>query len=312
MKKTYKNDDDTWKKIQAFLPEAMRFTETFKPKEDWFQWRNSNIHIDRFENPDAPFRVILHHGVGTNGRLLSLIAGGPLAKNGYDVASVDMPLYGMTENNEKIITYDDWVKISDLFIRSEIERDGKPVVLYGLSAGGMLCYHVACINDKIKGIIGMCFLNLQDPEVNRLISKVPLLDKILPPATHASAFFPGVRGIKLPMKWVSKMSSLMNNPEALKILLKDKYSAGASISFKFGSTFMSYRPEIPFDEFDRCPVLLTQPDDDRWTPIAASQKFMDQLHVKKRPPRRAETKPISNGCPSTFFEYTFAIKGGAK
>jgi hypothetical protein len=34
--------------------------------------------------------------------------------------------------------------------------------------------------------------------------------------------------------------------------------------------------------------------------------------TKKRPPRRAETKPISNGCPSTFFEYTFAIKGGAK
>jgi len=34
--------------------------------------------------------------------------------------------------------------------------------------------------------------------------------------------------------------------------------------------------------------------------------------IKKRPPRRAETKPISNGCPPTFFEYTFAIKGGAK
>jgi hypothetical protein len=34
--------------------------------------------------------------------------------------------------------------------------------------------------------------------------------------------------------------------------------------------------------------------------------------AKKRPPRRAETKPISNGCPPTFFEYTFAIKGGAK
>jgi hypothetical protein len=34
--------------------------------------------------------------------------------------------------------------------------------------------------------------------------------------------------------------------------------------------------------------------------------------LKERPPRRAETKPISNGCPPTFFEYTFAIKGGAK
>lgn len=138
------------------------------------------------------------------------------------------------------------------------------------------------LNRKKIGALGMCFLNLHDPEVNRLISKAPLLDKILPPATHASAFFPGVRAIKIPMKWVSKMSALVNNPEALKILLKDKYSAGASISFKFGSTFMSYKPDIPFDEFDRCPVLLAQPDDDRWTPLAASQKFMDQLQVKKK------------------------------
>jgi hypothetical protein len=47
--------------------------------------------------------------------------------------------------------------------------------------------------------------------------------------------------------------------------------------------------------------------------IAAIELIIRALNiVKKRPPRRAETKPISNGCPSTFFEYTFAIKGGAK
>jgi hypothetical protein len=44
----------------------------------------------------------------------------------------------------------------------------------------------------------------------------------------------------------------------------------------------------------------------------AKERIVHVTEIKKRPPRRAETKPISNGCPSTFFEYTFAIKGGAK
>jgi hypothetical protein len=30
---------------------------------------------------------------------------------------------------------------------------------YGLSAGGMLTYHVTALNIKVKGIIGMTFLD---------------------------------------------------------------------------------------------------------------------------------------------------------
>jgi alpha-beta hydrolase superfamily lysophospholipase len=280
MEKGY-STNEAWKKIHSFMPEELQFNDEIKPQEEWVKWRSGQIHIDRFENKESPYRVILHHGVGTNGRLLSLIAGVPLAKNGYDVVSIDMPLYGMTDNNESLITYDDWVEISDMFIRSEVERDGKPVVLYGLSAGGMLSYHVACINEHITGIIGMCFLNLQDSEVTRLISPFPLLDMLLHPATHLSALIPVIRGIKVPMKWFSKMNTLVNNKKALKILLKDKASAGASISFKFASSFMSYKPKVSFSDFDRCPILLAQPADDHWTPLEASQKFMDSLKVRK-------------------------------
>jgi pimeloyl-ACP methyl ester carboxylesterase len=38
-------------------------------------------------------------------------------------------------------------------------------VIVGLSAGGMLTYHVAAINPKVTGIVGMAFLDQRDQRV---------------------------------------------------------------------------------------------------------------------------------------------------
>ena len=171
--KTY-NTSTLWKQINEFLPEDIRITEDVKPTESTFAWRNSTIHVERFANPNATARILMHHGVGTNGRLLSMITGAPLARMGYEVMAVDMPLYGMTENNESLITYEDWLDVSLKFIDAEYQRDDRPIFLYGLSAGGMLVYHVAAMEPRVKGIIGMCFLDMLNPEVARIISKFPM------------------------------------------------------------------------------------------------------------------------------------------
>lgn len=41
------------------------------------------------------------------------------------------------------------------------KHPGRPIVLYGLSAGGMLAYHVAARVKPgvVKGIVGMTFLD---------------------------------------------------------------------------------------------------------------------------------------------------------
>ena len=39
----------------------------------------------------------MFHGVGTNGRQISMIAGGPQSKNGFETIMIDMPTYGVTE-----------------------------------------------------------------------------------------------------------------------------------------------------------------------------------------------------------------------
>tara|TARA_Y100001937_G_scaffold128844_1_gene208856 strand:+ start:10411 stop:10620 length:210 start_codon:yes stop_codon:yes gene_type:complete len=69
--------------------------------------------------------------------------------------------------------------------------------------------------------------------------------------------------MKVPMKWLSRMYTLVNDKKLLSIFLKDRTSAGASVSLGFLSSFMSYRPDVEPENFAVCPVLLAQPEKDR-------------------------------------------------
>jgi len=60
-----------WQAIQAFLPPSYRIDASNAPLEECWPWRGHTVHLDRYINPAAPARVILFHGVGTNGRQMS-------------------------------------------------------------------------------------------------------------------------------------------------------------------------------------------------------------------------------------------------
>ena len=79
------------------------------------------------------------------------------------------------------------------------------------------------------------------------------------------------------MQWVCKMNMLVNQPEALKLMLKDGRSAGNSNTLKFLSSYMDYQPAIEPKDFSACPVLLTQPEADHWTPLALSQLTLNKI-----------------------------------
>ena len=272
-----------WKQINEFLPDDIGITDEVMPTESSFAWRNSTIHVERFENPKSKVRILMHHGVGTNGRLLSMITGAPLARMGYEVTAIDMPLYGMTENNESLITYEDWLDVSLKFIDAEYQRDDRPIILYGLSAGGMLTYHVAALEPRIKGIVGMCFLDLLNPDVAKIISKFPM-----PGFSEAvGGFFvqllakTPLNKMYIPIRHMVKMTALTNLPKAQEILINDKGSGGSSVPLAFFASIMSYQAAIPPEQFTNCPVLLTQPDEDNWTPLSASAEFFDRLACEK-------------------------------
>ena len=119
---------------------------------------------------------------------MSTIIGGPLSKDGFEVIAIDMPLYGVTEVNKNMtITYDDWVNLGNDYINYELSRDSRPIFLYGLSAGGMETYHVACKNKKVKGIIGMTFLDQRDQKVRDETTKNIFWGKLGVPLSKLSS-----------------------------------------------------------------------------------------------------------------------------
>jgi alpha-beta hydrolase superfamily lysophospholipase len=267
-----------WREIQDFLPKEFQLGPDHEPSEEWWQWRGHQVHLDCFRNPKAEVKVILFHGVGTNGRQMSTILGSPLFKRGFETIAIDMPEYGMTRVAPGVlVTYDDWVQAGSDFIDAELEKDGRPIVLYGLSAGGMLAYHIATLNKKVKGIVGMTFLDQREQQVRDETALNFLMSRIGVPLTHLAAKTP-LAALRMPMSLASKMSALVNSKAALKACLRDKTSAGKWVTMKFLSSLTAYKQIVEPEAFTLCPILLTQPEKDIWTPLHLSEMFLKRIH----------------------------------
>jgi pimeloyl-ACP methyl ester carboxylesterase len=219
----------------------------------------------------------MHHGVGTNGRQMSMILGVPLAKAGFELVAIDMPNYGMTKNaHGSLVSYVDWANIADDFINFELEHDPRPIVLYGLSAGGMLAYHAAVLNNKVKGIVAMTFLDQSVQQIRDESCRNIFMSRSAPLLSLFSAI-PFLASISIPMSLPAKMTALVNSPAAMKVFFSDKKSAGNWTTMRFLSTYLNYRPSVLPEEFTVCPILLTQPAEDKWTPLHHAKMFLDRM-----------------------------------
>ncbi|MGZ0153504.1 alpha/beta hydrolase [Kribbella sp. WER1] len=270
-------EQTAWRAIQEFLPAGYRLTPDSEPAEEWWQHRGHRIHLDTYRNAAAPVKVILFHGVGTNGRQMTTILGRPLAEHGYEAIAVDMPTYGVSEVADgAVVTYDDWVRIGSDLVDAELAKDDRPIVLYGLSAGGMETYHVAALNKKVAGIVGMTFLDQRSLRVRVETAFDPLTGLVGAPLMKALAKTP-VRGLRVPMRWVSKMRALVNDQDAKRVTYADPTSAGNNVTIAFLDSYLNYQPVTEPEDFDVCPVLLTQPSADRWSPLHLSTPFLSRI-----------------------------------
>jgi alpha-beta hydrolase superfamily lysophospholipase len=267
----------TWREIAMFLPENYRIAGDSCPSELYIEWKGNKIHIDHYPNPESDAKIILLHGVGGNGRLLSFV-GEPLFKQGYEVISPDLPGYGYSEVDKTKVSYHDWVELTSHLVDIEIAKDERPVFLFGLSAGGMLAYHAASLNQKVKGIIATNLLDQRDQTVrdysagNLLISRIGIfairmLSKIN-------------KQMMLPMKTLANMKAIVNNKRMRKLLIKDKTASGSKVPVNFVTTLIGYNPKIEPENFN-IPVLLVHPEKDEWTPVHVSMIFYERLKGEK-------------------------------
>lgn len=277
MTDTYKHDP-FWKEIQAYLPEENRLTGSVQPEEYLLPVCGCELHIDHYKPASIRGRVILFHGVGGNGRLLSFIAI-PLMNSGLEVICPDLPLYGYTRY-KGTITYADWVACGTQLVRHYQDEAAMPTFLSGLSAGGMLAYQICCECRQIAGLIVTCLLDERIDTVRKKTARYPLLGMLANPFLSVAGVLAG--NIRIPMKWVANMKAIVNSPQLAALLMKDRRSSGARVPLAF--LYSMLRPVISIEPevFSSCPVLLVHPGDDRWTDVSLSNLFFERLGCEKK------------------------------
>ena len=271
-------DMPLWKEYAGHFPEGYRITAGREPREEYWPWNGNQIHLDLYENLKAPAKVILLHGVGGNGRVLSFIAA-PLCSMGYEVIAPDLPGYGLTRMNQRSWDYRSWISMAEALVEREAQRDDRPIVLFGLSAGGMLAYQVASRADAVRAVAATCFLDFREPEVLAASATSPKMARFgLPILRRLAKVMPM---LTLPMKAVANSRALANNEELLDLLIKDRTSAGARVPLALVASMSHTSPPVEPEQFSDKPVLLVHPQKDRWVDLRLSRFFFDRLACEK-------------------------------
>ena len=84
------NDYTSWKDFQSYFPEDLQICADYFPIENYFEYKGNTIHIDHYipKVNEKKVKLILVHGGGANGRLMSPI-GIALLKLGYECVIPD-------------------------------------------------------------------------------------------------------------------------------------------------------------------------------------------------------------------------------
>ncbi|MFB4315924.1 alpha/beta hydrolase [Actinomadura sp. 21ATH] len=258
-----------------FFPGWARQAGGPPPVPEWWPWRGMRVRLERITDPAAPVKLVVLHGAGGHARMLLPYARmlGPL-----EVVAPDMPGYGLTRCEGRPVDYALWVDLAAELIERERTRDGRPVVVLGASIGGMLAYS-AVARAGADGLAVTCLLDVRRPEARAAAARFAPLGRAAIPLMNALR---PAGGLRVPVRWLARMSAMSNQPELNAAVVRDRLGGGGRVQLRFLRTYLSSAPEVEPEDFTACPVLMVHPAADRWTPAALSTPFFDRLRVGKR------------------------------
>lgn len=276
--KTYK-EIDSWIKFQSYFPEEWRIYDHNYPDEYYWEWGKYHVHIDHFKprKNNKKIKLILLHGGGGNGRLLSPICV-CFSSMGYECLAPDLPGFGLTKSDEPN-SYYTWIDLVSDLISYEAKKTDDQIVLCGVSLGGMLAYQVAALNDAVSGLIVTSLADTRTNSVQVGLSKNKFLGLISPFLINKFSFF--TDKIKIPIRLTTKMWAMANNDEFVKELKKDKVGSGSWVNLKFFRTLFEAQPNVEPEYFKNCPLLFLQPEKDYIIPWSMSKGFFNKLACMK-------------------------------
>lgn len=261
-----------WKTRQALLPEPMRIRT--RPREEWIDVGRLRVHLDVHGAGDAPATLVLLHGGGGNGRLLAHY-GQVAAAAGFRAVAPDLPGYGLTQAKPKRkVVYGDWRAIAAGTVGHVADQTGKPVVVLGLSMGGMLAWDAAAMTGKASSVLVTCLMDPRRRDVQRNLVRWPWL------APMTRALF-RLRPISdravVPMGWTSNMAGIANDAAVTRSIVRDRLAGGTWMPGRWVRTYLTAEPVMAPADFTVCPVTLAHPAEDRWTTPDLSVPFLESL-----------------------------------
>jgi alpha-beta hydrolase superfamily lysophospholipase len=270
---TYAQHTD-WQRYQPFFPERWR-AGPLTPREETWEWQGLQVHLDRLDAPEAPVKVVVLHGAGAYGRIMAPAAV-LAARHGYATVAPDLPGYGLTRVPWSRFTWETWIDCACALI--EAERD-RPIVLLGVSLGGMLAWQVA---SRVK-VDALAVTTLVDPREEAVRADFARWETLGRYGIPMLGWLRGATdGLPLPMRHLSKMHRISNDPTLSALCANDPLGGGSWVPGRFLRTLMDTPLVVEPEDFRRCPVLLAHPGEDRMTDIAHSRRFFDRIAGTKR------------------------------
>ena len=194
--------------------------------------------------------------------------------------SPDLPGYGLTRVPWRAMTYPLWIDCVCDLIDAELARDGRPIVLFGVSLGGLLAYQAAARSKQVVGLVATTLADTRERAVRKGFAKHALLGTaglwLLDKLSVVTD------GLPLPMAYVSKMDRISNRRALSQLVKSDRLGGGSWVPARFLRTLMTTAPAIEPEAFDVCPVLLAHPGNDRMTDITLSRRFFERLAAPKQ------------------------------
>lgn len=268
------DDNPSWHRYRDILQNSFNLTLAHQPVETWREIRGHHVHIDNWQ-PDGPAKgtVILVHGGGGHGRILAPL-GDRAASLGWQALAPDLPGYGLTKPASNFNwDYAEWPAV----VAELANTSNAPVVLFGLSVGGLTAALAAQASSNVAGVIVTTLLDMGKPSVFvraarwRWLGVVSLAGfRLIPWLTDR---------IALPLRLAAPMNKMSSDEDMSHYFARDPLLGGMRVPSRFFRTMHSLKLATIKTG---CPLLLAHPGADAWTPTALSRSTYELVQGSKQ------------------------------
>ncbi len=275
------SDLPSWANFRRVLSGEFDISLQTEPVEHAVPIRGHLVRMDEWPaKAECKGTVILVHGGGGNGRILAPLAE-PIGDLGWRVLAPDLPGFGLTEPSVSF----DWDYAEWPAVIAEIaEAQQGPVVLMGLSMGGMTAVFAAQKSDRVAGVIATTLLDLSNDDHFvraarwQWLGHLSLLSMSLTPWLFDRFWLP--LSVATPLREMSSRTPMQRYFSSDPLVGKSWKPA------RFFRTVHTYeQSSIRLD----CPLLLVHPGADFWTPTELSLDVYERIDAPK------EFIELSNG-----------------